>query len=100
LKINKNLDSSGTSFFGTTLLASAKQIQSVMGSSLWSCPKSNFNWHALTEKEEVFTVYDWKEGEISKDEMVCFHIGGFNKESTDRAKQELIRLMPRGMLVS
>lgn len=54
----------------------------------------------MTEKEEIFTVYDWKEGEISKDEMVYFHIGGFNKESTDRAKQELIRLMPKGILVS
>lgn len=90
---DNNFDSSGTSFFGTTLLSSANQIQSIMGYSLWSCPKSNFNWHGLTSKEEVFTVYDWKEGEISKDEMVHFHIGGVNKDSTERAKLEIMRLM-------
>jgi len=91
MRINKDLDANGTSFYGTTVMATAKQIASFMGPSLWSCSKTNFNWTAATDDGEVFTVYDWKEGDITEDTKVYFHIGGFNKETTEKAKKEMLR---------
>jgi hypothetical protein len=93
MKVCNDTDASGTSFHGTTIKTTARKIQSVMGRSAWSCNKTNFNWTGETDKGEVFTVYDWKEGPIDLDSEVYFHVGGFNKESTERAKNELLNIL-------
>ena len=93
MRINQETDASGTSFHGVTITATPKQIMSVMGQSRWSCGKTNFNWVGLTEDDEVFTVYDWKMGRVAKNQTVEFHIGGFSKESEEKAKKELLALI-------
>jgi hypothetical protein len=93
MKISQEIDASGTSFHGTTITATPSQIRAVMGESKWSCSKTNFNWVGLTEDEQVFTVYDWKMGRVSKNQTVEFHIGGFSKESEEKAKKELLALI-------
>lgn len=90
MRINKNLDASGTSFHGTTVKATAKQIESFMGESVFSCNKTNYNWIAVTDDGDLFTVYDWKEGDINENTEVFFHVGGFSKEATEKAKAEML----------
>lgn len=93
MRISQEIDASGTSFHGVTITATPNQMCKVMGDSKWSCGKTNFNWVGLTEDEQVFTVYDWKMGRVSKNQTVDFHIGGFSKESEEKAKQELLALI-------
>ena len=43
-----------------------------------------------TKNGDVFTVYDWKEyRSLSESEVIEWHIGGFNKISTEQAKSEI-----------
>lgn len=93
MKISKDIDPSGTSFHGVTITSTPKKVESVMGSSVYSCNKTNFNWYGMTNDGQIFTVYDWKMGEVSKNQTVEFHIGGFSKESEEKAKEELIALL-------
>jgi hypothetical protein len=93
MMISNDFDPSGTSFHGVTITATPKQIMSVMGESKWSCSKTNFNWCGMTDDGKIFTVYDWKMGEVSKNQTVEFHIGGFSKESEETAKKELLALI-------
>ena len=90
MRIDKNTDASGTSFHGITVQATARQISAFMGESVFSCNKTNYNWVATTDCGQIFTVYDWKEGDITEDTVVHFHIGGFNKEATEKAKTDIL----------
>lgn len=85
-------DASGTSFFGSTILASYNQLCNAIGGPPQGggCGKSIYDWTCENEDGDVVTVYDWKEyRDFGKDEQVYFHIGGRNKESTEKAKAEL-----------
>ena len=43
-----------------------------------------------TNNGDVFTVYDWKEYRILKeDEIIQWHIGGMSKQITEQAKHEI-----------
>jgi len=93
MKISKDIDPSGTSFHGVTITTTAKKVEAVMGDSDGSTYKTNFNWCGMTNDGQIFTVYDWKMGEVSKNQTIAFHIGGFSKESEEKAKKELIALL-------
>ena len=93
MKISKDIDPSGTSFHGVTIQSTAKKVEAVMGSSVYSCCKTNFNWYGMTNDGQIFTVYDWKMGKVGKNQTIAFHIGGFTKESEEKAKEELIALL-------
>jgi hypothetical protein len=84
----------GTSFFGTVLVATVKQITTVLGRAQYDnndgCDKTNFDWTAETNDGQVVTIYDWKyRRPLKMTEQVYFHIGGFNKDSTEKAKEEI-----------
>ena len=52
--------------------------------------KTNFDWEMETNNGDVFTVYDWKEYRILKeDEIIQWHIGGMSKQITEQAKHEI-----------
>ena len=52
--------------------------------------KSLYTWVMETEDGTVFTIYDWKEyRRIKDDEVITWHIGGFNRAQTERAAAEL-----------
>ena len=93
MKISKDIDPTGTSFHGVTIQSTAKKVEAVMGDSNGSTYKTNFNWAGMTNDGQIFTVYDWKMGKVSKNETVVFNIGGFSKESEEKAKEELIALL-------
>ena len=92
-------DPSGTSFHGTTIRCTVKSLMKVLGTPRWECndgrDKSNFDWVAETTDGSVVTVYDWKMYRpIGETELVEFNIGGFNSDSTRKAKEELLQQLP------
>ena len=98
MKISKDIDPTGTSFHGVTIQSTADKVEAVMGDSNGSSRKTNFKWCGMTNDGQIFTVYDRKmfkgmKGTVSKNETVVFNIGGFSKESEEKAKEELIALL-------
>jgi hypothetical protein len=46
------------------------------------------------EDEEIITIYDWKMyREVELDEEIEWNIGGHNKQSTEKAKEEILNLL-------
>jgi hypothetical protein len=46
------------------------------------------------EDEEIITIYDWKMyREVGIDEEIEWNIGGHNKQSTEKAKEEILNLL-------
>jgi len=85
----------GTSFHGTTLLATANQLKSVLGEADFydndGKDKVNFEWDLVNDAGQIFTVYDWKEYRpIGLDEMIEWHLGGFSLQSTELGKEEIL----------
>lgn len=86
--------SGGTSFFNSTIKTSLNILKNILGEPQWSDntgeDKSNFDWTMENEDENIFTVYDWKEYRIIEDnEIIEWHIGGFNNIDTEKAKAEI-----------
>ena len=91
-KTNKGVG--GTSFHGTTVKTTARNLISIFGDSTGSCSKTAYNWDCETSDGKVFTVYDWKEiKKIELDDIIEYHIGGFNKQDTEKAKKEIERIL-------
>jgi len=94
---NRNLIA-GTSFFGTTFPASVNQLVKAIGEPMHEEntgeDKTNFEWNMELEDGTVFSVYDWKEyRSISLDEVIDWHIGGKNGDSTVKALEQLSKLI-------
>lgn len=95
-KTNKSI--SGTSFHDSTVIASVDQLTHVLGEPACDSntgeDKVNFEWEMELESGEVFTVYDYKEYRmIARDEMIEWHIGGFDKATTDEATRQICEAM-------
>lgn len=89
---------SGTSFHGTIIEATPKQLIEVLGNPNHfyndGQDKVNIEWDCETEDGEIFTIYDWKEYRIlGMDEYVQFHIGGFDRNTTDKARVLLYKAL-------
>ena len=94
---NTNLIS-GTSFFGTIFPASVNQLVKAIGEPMHEEntgeDKTNFEWDMELEDGTVFSIYDWKEyRSISLDEVIDWHIGGKNGDSTVKALEQLSKLI-------
>jgi hypothetical protein len=92
MKIDNNIDISGTSFHGTTIRATLKQMIGALGASIQGGDKTTNEW-AGRINNQVFTVYDWKEGYFTPETPIDWHIGGFNQETTDAAKEAIFELL-------
>ncbi len=84
----------GTSFHGTVMSCSVSTLKKVLGEPVYDGntgdDKVNFEWNMETNDGDVFTVYDWKEyRSINEDEVIEWHIGGFNESATEEAKYEI-----------
>ena len=91
-KTNKSI--SGTSFHDSTVIATVDQLIHILGEpvddSNTGQDKVNFEWEMELETGEVFTVYDYKEYRMLRtDEMVEWHIGGFDVYTTNQAAREI-----------
>ena len=84
----------GTSFHNTTIKCSVSTLKKVLGKphggSNTGKDKVNFEWIMETDSGDVFTVYDWKEyRSLNENEMIEWHIGGYNQSVTEQAKHEI-----------
>ena len=84
----------GTSFHGTVMNCSVSTLKKVLGEPVYDGntgdDKVNFEWNMETNDGDVFTVYDWKEyRSINEDEVIEWHIGGFNESAKEEAKYEI-----------
>ena len=90
-----NKSTQGTSFQGTTLVATINDLRKVLGPPIYENNtgenKTNFEWEGETESGRVFTIYDWKEYRpLSNTEDIRWHIGGYNFMATREAYDEII----------
>ena len=93
-----NKTSSGTSFYGIEFSATPQQLVDLFPDSYNEQndgeEKTNFDFTLETESGDVFTIYDWKEYRpLEMDEVVEWHIGGFNEQSCKQGKQEVLELL-------
>lgn len=89
-----------TSFHGTYLQATVKDLKRVLGESDWGSndgrDKVNFEWVRETDDGSVFTVYDYKEyRKLKLNEIIEWHIGGFNGRDTEQAKKEILEALAK-----
>jgi hypothetical protein len=86
-------NTSGTSFHNSTITASLTQLKTICGEpSFYGDPgdKVQYNWCMETADGTLFTIYDWKEYRgFGANEMIEWHIGGFNRTDTNKAQDEL-----------
>lgn len=87
----------GTSFHGMTITGSINQLSEVIGESSRlnsGDGKVVYQWIMETDENEVITIYDWKMfREVGLDEEIEWHIGGHTKKSTEKAREEIIKLL-------
>ena len=95
IKSNKNTmfkqaddtETSGTSFFDHTFIATVDQLIKVFGEPVYDGndgeDKVNFEWCLKTRQGMVFTIYDWKEYRpLGYDDKIEWHIGAHNKATS------------------
>lgn len=93
MKIDNDIDASGTSFHGTTIRATAKQMIAALGDPKpYCCSKTTHEWSGKVN-DQIFTVYDWKEGYFTPDTPIDWHIGGFDAQATEDAKEAIFELL-------
>ena len=92
---NKSLN--GTSFHMSTVSATVNQLKQVLGEVHYTGDfddKVQNEWLMELKNGDVFSVYDWKEyKQYSNDDVIEWHIGGHDRTITERAKQQLIKLL-------
>ena len=87
-----------TSFHGTVIKTTVNKLIEKVGEPQYNVnngdDKINFDWICETSLGGVFTIYDWKEYRIlDLNEEIEFHIGGRSQHVTERAKEELEKLL-------
>lgn len=81
---------SGTSFHNGIVKATANEISEVLGNyESGDGDKVNREWVCKNKNGIVFTVYDWKEGLTSENEILYYHIGTLTKDDTYEIIDEL-----------
>ena len=93
-----NQSSSGTSFYGIVFSATPQQLVDLFPDSFHSQndgeDKTNFDFTLETQSGNVFTIYDWKEYRpLEMNEIIQWHIGGFNEQNCNQAKAEVLELL-------
>ena len=88
----------GTSFHGTTILATPQELHDVLGEPTTGNndgeDKTNYEWWLKTVTGRAVTLYDWKEyRRIRMNEEIEWHIGGHSLEDTERAQDELTYML-------
>jgi len=88
----------GTSFHDTTIKTTLAQLICALGKPDYDNntgeDKVNFEWDMETDNGVYFTVYDWKEyRKIKPNEVIEWHIGGFQPSMTQYVKREIMKLL-------
>lgn len=99
LAVNSDdINVSNTSFHHVTINTSVEKLAKVLGKPMKGDGgyKVNYEWKLKVRhngKEFIATVYDWKEGRISRKQNIEFHIGGFSASEECIAKDYIEKLL-------
>lgn len=80
-KLDHNADLVGTSFTEVVLKATPRKLLEVFGQPTDEDidGKVQMEWTFSSSSGQIFSLYDWKEGELNPDMEVNFHIGSTEK---------------------
>lgn len=82
------------SYHGVNVRASYTQLSLAFGQGeILNDDKVSYEWVCETEDSRKFTIYDWKEGRFSDDQVIEWHIGSDDLYSSLVAKDEIIEEM-------
>ena len=92
VKTNKN--TAGSSYHGVLIITTPNKLREILGSPTLidntGKYKTNMEYICETRDGILFTIYDWKQHEpLNMEYNYGFHIGGFSKADTEKAKAEL-----------
>ena len=84
----------GTSFYNTVISETPANMKKLLGDPQYGDntgeDKVNMEWVMETSDQTIFTIYDWKEyRSLNDDEVISWHIGGHDKDATEKAREEL-----------
>ncbi len=88
----------GTSFYGTEIQATPSELIQLFPESFKEhnngIEKTKFEFELETNDEKVFSIKDWKEEHpLKMTEIIDWHIGGFDYETTEKAAIEVSELL-------
>ncbi len=88
----------GTSFYGEMIHSTLVEMRKVLGDEDYGFVsgdgKVQYEWIREMDNGDIVTFYDYKHFRpIMDNEMVSWHIGGYNKESCMLARYEIEMLM-------
>lgn len=88
---NKSTDM--TSYYGANIETTINKLTRLLGyPNGGTCSKVSHSWNCELATGEVFTIYDWKLYKTPMaNDIICFHIGGFNKSDTFTAREVLLQ---------
>jgi len=92
--VKTNQKTYGTSFHYSTVKATVNELIEVIGEPTYTdntgTEKVNIEWVLENEDGNIVTVYDYKKYRpLSYNETIEWHLGGENKDITDKAKNEI-----------
>ena len=84
----------GSSFHSDIIFATPNELRHILGEPDWDsndgADKVNMEWYRQMPDGNIFTVYDYKEyRSLPENEVIEWHIGGYNKDVTEQAKREI-----------
>ena len=91
----------GTSFHNSKIVATIDELTDLFGEAPFQGDRNEkvqYSWE-LTLSQELFgdihfTIYDWKQYRtLSRHSEYEFHIGGFSKSQTERAREAVEELL-------
>jgi hypothetical protein len=88
----------GTSFYGDYIHSTLKELREVMGEENKDYQsgdgKVQYQWILEMENDDIITIYDYKEyRSIDENEIISWHIGSHNKQSSMNARYEIEMLL-------
>ena len=88
MEIKSNNTFVSTSFWGDTIFTNAKELIRLFGDYKESDPlKVNYEQNLILDNKIPFSIYDWKEPDLTMTQDINYHIGARNeKESKEIAK--------------
>ena len=96
-----NKKHSGTSFYDEVIHSTLKKLREVIGDedTDFKSGDNKVRYHFTRELDngDVITIYDWKEyRNFDENEIISWHVGGFNKRSTMNARYQIEMLIYNG----
>jgi len=95
-KITDYSKTSGTSYHDDNISATVEELINVFGKVERgnASDKSQFDWNLELSDGTPFTIYVWKEYRYFRtNERIDFHIGGFDKRDTIKARKVIEHLL-------